>query len=106
MISTQIALPSVRLPEVLVTGVCGGSGGATSAHCAAHFKCCESLVALVGATYLRIVGLYFSGAFMVALWVSPIFLELGTKAVQPAVPGVEWSWCHAQPSLLAVRKWV
>lgn len=55
---------------------------------------------------MRIVGLYFSRAFMVALWVSPFFLELGTKAVQPAVPGVEWSWCHVQLSLLAVRKWV
>lgn len=60
-----------------ITGVCGEQRdhssvvGAASAHHPVHFKCCKSLVALAGAIYLRSMGLCFSGAFKVALWVSP-----------------------------------
>lgn len=62
--------------------------GTATTHHPVHFKCCESLVALVGTTYLRSVGLCFSGAFMAALRVSPVFLVLGT-----------WYWIQKLGSL-------
>lgn len=78
MISTQTALPVVRVAEMTSLECMQRDPknpsdflGASSAHCPVHFKCRESPVALwglctawvaMGAICLRCVGLCFSGS--------------------------------------------
>lgn len=78
MISTQTALPAVRVAEMTSLECVQRDWrnpsdilGASSAHCPVHFKFCESPVALwglcaawvaMGATCLRSVVLRFSGS--------------------------------------------
>lgn len=78
MISTQTALPAVRVAEMTSLECVQRDWrnpsdilGVSSTHCPVHFNCCESPVTLwglcaarvaMGATCLRSVGLCFSGS--------------------------------------------